>query len=70
MKQRTPSIRLIGWGDRGSKPGVALWAADLLDLAGTYLDYVAIHIMQQHPRSPSTGLNSLRYEQAPQRAWK
>lgn len=69
MKQRDPSIRLIGWGDRGSKPGEALWAADLLDRAGTYIDYVAIHMMQQHPRSPATVLNSLRYQQEPQRAW-
>ena len=70
MKQRDPSIRLIGWGDRGPNPGDPLWAGDLLDRSGTYLDYVAIHMMQQHPRSPSTVLDGLRYQQEPQRAWE
>ncbi len=68
MKQRDPSIRLIGWGDRG-KPTEPLWAADLLDRAGDYLDYVAIHMMQQRPRQPDSVLNSLRYQQEPEQAW-
>jgi len=68
MKQRDPSIRLIGWGDLG-KPAEPLWAADLLDRAGDYLDYVAIHMMQQHPRRPDSVLNSLRYQQEPEQAW-
>ena len=36
---------------------------------GTYLDYLAIHMVQQHPKSPSTLLDGLRYQQQPQRAW-
>ena len=68
MKQRDPSIQLIGWGDRW-KPTEPLWAADLLDRAGNYLDYVAIHMMQQHPRKPNSVLNSLRYQQEPEQAW-
>ncbi|HME01241.1 MAG TPA: alpha-L-arabinofuranosidase [Terriglobia bacterium] len=69
MKQRDPSIQLIGWGDRGGKPAEPLWAADLLDRAGDFLDYVAIHMMQQHPRKPDSVLNSLRYQQEPEQAW-
>jgi alpha-L-arabinofuranosidase len=69
MKQRDPSIRLIGWGDRGGKPAEPLWAADLLDRAGDHLAYVAIHMMQQHPRRPGSVLNSLRYQQEPEQAW-
>ncbi len=68
MKARDPSIRLIGWGDR-SKPGEPLWAADLLDRAGQYLDFVSIHMMLQHPKKKDTVLNSLRYQQEPERAW-
>ncbi len=44
MKQRDPSIRLIGWGDRPG-PTEPLWAGDLVKQAGQYLDYVAIHMM-------------------------
>jgi alpha-L-arabinofuranosidase len=69
MRARDSSIQLIGWGDR-AMPGEPLWAADLLDKAGTYLDFVAIHMMQQHPKSKDTVLNSLRYQQEPERAWE
>lgn len=69
MKARDRSIRLIGWGDR-SKPGEPLWAGDLLDRAGEHLDLVAIHMMQQHPTKKGTVLNSLRYQQEPERAWE
>ncbi|MBZ5516348.1 MAG: alpha-L-arabinofuranosidase [Acidobacteriia bacterium] len=70
MKQRDPTIRLIGWGDRGSKPSDPLWAGELLDRAGTVLDFVAIHMMQQRLKSPSTVLEGLRYQQEPERAWE
>jgi len=69
MKQRDPSIRLIGWGDRGRNAAEPLWAEDLLDRAGNYLDFVAIHMMQQHPAKPDSVLNSLRYQQKPEQAW-
>ena len=68
MKQRDPSIHLIGWGDRGR--GVGLWAPELLSRAGEYLDYVAIHMMGQSPKRPDTVLKGLRYAQDPERAWE
>jgi len=68
MKQRDPSIRLIGWGDRGR--GAGLWAPDLLKQAGEHLDYVAIHMMGQSPRRPDTVLKGLRYQKEPERAWQ
>ncbi len=68
MKQRDPSIRLIGWGDRG-RDG-RLWAPDLQKQAGEYLDYVAIHMMGQNPKRPDTVLKGLRYQAEPERAWE
>ena len=68
MKERDPSIRLIGWGDRHGNS--ELWAPDLLARAGEYLDFVAIHMMGQSPRRPDTVLKDLRYERDPERAWQ
>jgi alpha-L-arabinofuranosidase len=69
MKQRDPSVKLIGWGDR-QRADEALWAGDLVDRAGGYLDYVAIHIMGQHPKRPQSVLEDLRHQQEPEQAWQ
>jgi alpha-L-arabinofuranosidase len=66
MKERDPSIRLIGWGDRGRE---GLWAGELLKRAGEHLDYVAIHMMGQSPRRQDTVLTGRAYEKEPERAW-
>ena len=67
MKQRDPSLHLIGWGDRGRE---GLWATDLLKRAGEYIDSVAIHMMGQSPKRPNTVLKGLRYQAAPEQAWE
>lgn len=67
MKQRDPSIRLIGWGDRGRNG--ELWVRDLLARAGEHLDYVAIHMMGQSPKRADTVLKGMRYQRDPERAW-
>ena len=69
MKERDPSIRLIGWGDRG-RGAKDLWAGELLKRAGERLDYVAIHLMGQSPKRPDTVLKGLRYQKEPERAWE
>jgi alpha-N-arabinofuranosidase len=68
MKERDPSIQLIGWGDRGR--GSGLWAPDLLNRAGEHLDYVAIHMMGQSPKRPDTVLKGNRYQKDPEGAWE
>ena len=68
MKERDPSIQLIGWGDRGR--GSGLWAPDLLKQAGQHLDYVAMHMMGQSPRRPDTVLKGNLYQKEPERAWE
>jgi alpha-N-arabinofuranosidase len=70
MKERDPSIQLIGWGDRSRRDGPKLWAEDLVDRAGEYLDYVAIHLMGQRPRRADTVLDGRRYEHNPEQAWE
>ncbi len=67
MKQRDPSLHLIGWGDRGRE---GLWAPELLKRAGELIDSVAIHMMGQSPRRPDTVLKGLRYEADPAQAWQ
>ncbi len=68
MKERDKTIRLIGWGDRGH--GEGLWAKDLIERAGEYLDFVAIHMMGQSPKRPDTVLKGLQFQQEPERAWE
>jgi alpha-L-arabinofuranosidase len=68
MKERDPSIQLIGWGDRGR--GSDPWAPDLLKKAGEHLDYVAIHMMGQSPKRPDTVLKGNLYQKEPERAWE
>jgi hypothetical protein len=68
MKQRDPSIALIGWGDRGRDGN--LWAPEMQKRAGEYLSYIAIHMMGQTPKRPDTVLRGLQYQRDPQRAWE
>lgn len=68
MRGRDPSLKLIGWGDRGAD-GV-LWASELLKRAGEHIDMVAMHMMGQSPKRPDTVLKGLRYEKDPERAWE
>jgi len=68
MKERDRGVRLIGWGDRGR--GGELWAKDLIERAGEYLDFVAIHMMGQSPKRPNTVLKGFRYQKEPEEAWQ
>ena len=62
MRQRDPSIKLIGWGDNG-------WAAPLAKQAGDLIDLIAIHMMGQSPLRKDTLLRGNRYQAAPAQAW-
>ncbi len=68
MRQRDPSIKLIGWGDHGA--GGELWAGELLKRAGEHIDLVAMHMMGQSPKRPDTLLKGLRYQKEPEHAWQ
>jgi alpha-L-arabinofuranosidase len=68
MKARDPSIKLIGWGDRDSRDGT-FWAPRMLEAAHGYLDFIAMHMMGQSPRSKDTVLQGLEYQKDPAKAW-
>ncbi|MDX2150038.1 MAG: alpha-L-arabinofuranosidase [Bryobacteraceae bacterium] len=71
MRQRDPSIQLLGWGDFG--PGAAgreMWAPQLLKQAGEHIDYVAFHMMGMGPRREQTLLRGNRYQKEPAAAWE
>jgi alpha-L-arabinofuranosidase len=68
MKQRDPSIKILGWGDKGDRDG-GLWAPELLRRAGEHIDYVAVHMMGMNPKRPDTVLRDRDYQQQPQKAW-
>jgi alpha-L-arabinofuranosidase len=69
MRARDPSIKVIGWGDRGRTDDPSLWARDMLRQAGEHLDYLAMHMMQQLPTRPDTVLRGRHYQDAPRQAW-
>jgi alpha-L-arabinofuranosidase len=69
MRARDSSIRLIAWGDRGRSDDPSLWAGDMLRQAGEHIDDIAIHMMQQIPRSSDTVLRGSRYQEDPAQAW-
>ncbi len=69
MKRRDPSIRLIGWGDRGRKEEPGFWADEMMRQAGEHLDLIAIHLMGQGPRRPDTVLAGWKYRDNPEQAW-
>lgn len=70
MKQRDPTIQLIGWGDRGPTREDPYWAADLIKQAGEHLDYVAMHMMGQRATREDTVLKGWLYQKAPEQAWE
>ncbi len=68
MRERDPSIQLIGWGDVGE--GGKHWAPDILAVAGEHLNFIAMHMMGQTPIRKPTVLSGVEYQQAPERAWE
>jgi alpha-L-arabinofuranosidase len=70
MRQRDPSLKLIGWGDWARSTDRTLWAGDMLARAGEHLDYIAVHLMGQRPKRKDTVLRGTRYQQAPEQAWQ
>jgi alpha-L-arabinofuranosidase len=69
MRERDPSIQLIGWGDDFQHSG-DFWAPAMLDRAGEHLDHIAMHMMGMHPTREETVLAGLDYQKDPARAWE
>jgi alpha-L-arabinofuranosidase len=80
MKNRDPSIRVIGWGDvrdvpkfypgtPKDDPDIQLWAGKMLREAGEYLDMISMHMMGIYPRDDKTILG-FEYQKDPEAAWE
>ncbi len=70
MKKSNSAVRLIGWGDRGRAGEPEYWAGPMLDRAGEYLDYIAIHMMGQTPQRQPTLLDGCEYQKNPRQAFE
>lgn len=79
MKERDPSIQLIGWGDapdcarlhpdeplEGNEP----WAGAVAEAGENYLDYVAFHMMGMYPRRRNSVVKGYEYLKDPAQAWE
>ena len=78
MRDRDPSIKLIGWGDvpdpgnlrKGEQHhGNPFWAERMIQEAGENLDYIAIHMMGVYPKG-DTVLTGYEYQKDPEAAWQ
>lgn len=63
MKKSDPDIDLIAWGDRG-------WGPRMIDVAGEYIKYIAVHHMFNPDRRSAPVLGNLRYREDPDRTWE
>lgn len=79
MRQRDPSIKLIGWGDvpdcgklipgstlEGNEP----WTSQILTKGGDFFDLMAFHMMGIYPRREDTVLRSFNYLDDTAQAWE
>ena len=80
MKERDPAIKIIGWGDVRNPeklrpdtpkddPDIQFWAPKMLDNAGEYLDFIAMHMMGIYPRN-DTLITGFEYQKEPEKAWE
>ena len=64
MRREDPSIKIIGWGDRG-------WAPQMTEIAGEHLDYIAFHHMFNPDRGvKDSPLRGIEYRKDPARTWE
>jgi alpha-L-arabinofuranosidase len=69
MLERDQSIKLIGWGD-DFRHNEKFWAPEMLEQAGEYLDFIAIHMMGMKPTQENSVLSGFEYQKDPERAWE
>jgi alpha-N-arabinofuranosidase len=80
MKERDSTIKIIGWGDVRNPeklrpdtppddPDIQFWAPKMLDRAGEYLDFIAMHMMGIYPRNDKL-ITGFEYQKDPEKAWE
>ncbi len=80
MKERDPSIKIIGWGDVRNPeklkpetpkddPDIQFWAPEMLARAGEYLDFIAMHMMGIYFEDDSF-ITGFEYQKQPEMVWE
>lgn len=80
MKEQDPSIKIIGWGDVRNPeklkpktprddPDIQFWAPKMLEQAGEYLDFIAMHMMGIYFEDDSF-ITGFEYQKQPERVWE
>lgn len=69
MKERDPSIEIIGWGDRDVRDE-EFWAPRVIEEVGSEIDMIAMHLMQMKPQQANTVLNGREYMKDRDAAWQ
>jgi alpha-N-arabinofuranosidase len=80
MKERDPSIKIIGWGDVRNPeklkaetpkddPDIQFWAPEMLTRAGEYLDLIAMHMMGIYFQDDSF-ITGFEYQKQPEIVWE
>lgn len=63
MKRADESIELIAWGDNE-------WGPRMMEVAGEYIDYLAVHHMFDPDRRSNPVLRDLQYREDPDLTWE
>jgi alpha-N-arabinofuranosidase len=80
MKERDPSIKIVGWGDVRNPeklrpetpkddPDIQFWAPQMLKRTGEYLDFIAMHMMGVYFKD-DTFITGFEYQKQPEMAWE
>ena len=80
MKERDPSIKILGWGDvrnpeklrpetPKNDPDIQFWAPEMLKRAGEHLDFIAMHMMGIYFEDDSF-ITGFEYQKQPEMVWK
>jgi alpha-L-arabinofuranosidase len=80
MKERDPSIKILGWGDVRNPeklrpetpkddPDIQFWAPEMLKRAGEYLDFIAMHMMGIYFKDDSF-ITGFEYQRQPEMVWE
>ena len=80
MKERDSSIKIVGWGDVRNPeklrpetpkddPDIQFWAPEMLNRAGEYLDFIAMHMMGIYFEDDSF-ITGFEYQKNPEMVWE
>jgi alpha-L-arabinofuranosidase len=80
MKERDPSIKIVGWGDVRNPekllpetpkddPNIQFWAPEMIARAGEYVDFIAMHMMGIYFKDDAF-ITGFEYQKQPEMVWE